>query len=198
MKLLLVILCGLPNLLWAQNMDGIAFKNPDISKTHPELAKVLKQDDTDAQIFINRRFTCNEFTMRFLIQRSSGVVAENIDRAGFEQETGVSFQTEGNLPKLNLYYVNLTHAASGFYHAIGAYLVNQLAPEKVESYIFFEPQTDEVMLTPKDIFNKYQRFYGKLPDAKVEASISELISYKFNGNIYQNRTERILSFIISR
>ena len=179
-------------------MDGIAYKNPDISKTYPEFARVLKQDDTDAQFFVNRRFTCNEFTMRFLIQRSSRVLKENIDQAGFEQDTGVSFQAEGNLPKLNLFYVNLTHAASGFYHAIGAYLVNPEAPEKVESYIFFEPQTDEVMLTPKDIFNKYQRFYGRFPDAQIEAGISEFVSYKFNGNIYQNNTQRVLQFTITR
>ncbi len=104
----------------------------------------------------------------------------------------------GDTCKLPLYYVSLSQEESGFYHAINALLVNPEKPDEIASYIFIEPQSDDVMLTGEQVFKKYSRYYqNKIEKPVVKLKISTLDSVKrYNGpgTVLQSSTKNLFEF----
>lgn len=177
-----------------RDLEGLS---PSIEKKFPKLHRILKLDDTNRQSYIMGKFTCNEFSMRLYFQRSERGYPQAYDLPGFEIDSGVPFQTDGSTEKLPLFYVNMTHIPAGFYHAINAMLINPERPDVPESYIFIEPQTDEVMLSLKEVYDHYARYYGHI-NSPLEVNISDIASYKFNGKIYQSFSSPLYRFQVSR
>ena len=167
-----------------------------------ELSSLLKQDTTDELTYINGKFVCHNFASTLYIQRSSLVnTLEEFDLDSIAIDWGVVVKRLGDSCKLPIYYVSLSQEETGFYHAINALLVNPEKPEDLSSYIFIEPQSDDVMLTGDQVFKKYSRYYqNKVEKPVVKLKISTLESVKrYNGpgTILQSSTKNLYEFNLS-
>ncbi len=200
MKFLILCLLFIP-LVNAQNMDNMGGTNVKGSIPR-ELSGLLKEDTTDELTYINGKFVCHNFASTLYIQRSSLVTTlEEFDLDSIAIDWGVVVKRLGESCKLPIYYVSLSQEETGFYHAINALLVNPKKPEDLSSYIFIEPQSDDVMLTGAEVFKKYSRYYqNKIEKPVVKLKISTLESVKrYNGpgTILQSSTKNRYEFKLS-
>ena len=185
----------------AQNMDSLG--GSTLKGSVPkELSSLLKQDTTDELTYINGKFVCHNFATTLYLQRSSLVTTlEEFDLDSIAVDWGVVVKRLGDSCKLPIYYVSLSQEETGFYHAINALLVNPEKPEDLSSYIFIEPQSDDVMLTGDQVFKKYSRYYqNKIEKPVVTLKISTLESVKrYNGpgTILQSSTKNRYEFKLS-
>jgi hypothetical protein len=185
----------------AQNMDSLG--GSTLKGSVPkELSSLLKQDTTDELTYINGKFVCHNFATTLYLQRSSLVTTlEEFDLDSIAVDWGVVVKRLGDSCKLPIYYVSLSQEETGFYHAINALLVNPEKPEDLSSYIFIEPQSDDVMLTGDQVFKKYSRYYqNKVEKPVVKLKISTLESVKrYNGpgTILQSSTKNLYEFKLS-
>jgi nitrogenase molybdenum-iron protein alpha/beta subunit len=114
---------------------------------------------------------------------------------GIASEWGVIIQRLEETEKLPIYTVTLNDENRKFSHMINAVLLDQDHPEKLESYIFIEPQSDAVMLTAEDVYNHYLGYFNvSEAHEKLNMSIGKFDSYKFNGNIYQSWGNQLYKF----
>jgi hypothetical protein len=197
MKFLILFFLFIP-FVEAQNMDNLG--GATVKGSVPkELSSVLKEDHTDELTYINGKFVCHNFASTLYIQRSSLVnTLEEFDLDSIAIDWGVVVKRLGESCKLPIYYVSLSQEETGFYHAINALLVNPEKPEDLSSYIFIEPQSDDVMLTGDHVFKKYSRYYqNKIEKPVVKLKISTLESVKrYNGpgTILQSSTKNLYEF----
>ena len=200
MKFLILFLLCIP-FAEAQNMDSLG--GSTLKGSVPkELSSLLKQDTTDELTYINGKFVCHNFATTLYLQRSSLVTTlEEFDLDSIAVDWGVVVKRLGESCKLPIYYVSLSQEETGFYHAINALLVNPEKPEDLSSYIFIEPQSDDVMLTGDQVFKKYSRYYqNKVEKPVVKLKISTLESVKrYNGpgTILQSSTKNHYEFKLS-
>lgn len=138
----------------------------------------LSLDKTD-EIPYSREFICHQFAKRLFLQESllAGPM-EDYNIAQIEEQWNTTIKRSKN-PTLKINYISLSSKKDGFYHAINAVLLDESAPEKIESYIFIEPQSDTLILA-KDLRGKY-----KIQD-ELEVRIGTFDAYKFNGHIWQS------------
>jgi hypothetical protein len=177
---------------WSQNMDKYSTSQGPHSKTPADLKKVLFEDQTDKQVYVPGKFVCHNFASTFYLQNSCLITNfDNIDIDGIKQDWGIVIQRLGEKIKLPIYYVGLANKKSGFYHAINAMLVNPEKPNEITSYIFIEPQTDEVFFTPQELHKAYYNFYGS---DSVTVSIQTFDEFKKSGPIYQSITNEVVQF----
>lgn len=179
-------------------MDNIG-KQPVKGNIPKDLSTLLKEDSTDELTYINGKFVCHNFASTLYIQRSSLVsTLEDFDLDSISTDWGVIVKRLGDTCKLPLYYVSLSQEETGFYHAINALLVNPEKPNEIASYIFIEPQSDDVMLTGEQVFKKYSRYYqNKIEKPVVKLKISTLESVKrYNGagTVLQSSTKNLFEF----
>ncbi len=179
-------------------MDSMVKVSPK-DKVPKDLSSLLKEDSTDELTYINGKFVCHNFASTLYIQRSSLVsTLEDFDLDSIATDWGVIVKRLGDTCKLPLYYVSLSQEESGFYHAINALLVNPEKPDEIASYIFIEPQSDDVMLTGEQVFKKYSRYYqNKIEKPVVKLKISTLESVKrYNGpgTVLQSSTKNLFEF----
>jgi hypothetical protein len=177
---------------WAQDMDKFAPAKKTPQSIPENLRKVLAEDQTDKNLYIPGKYYCHNFACTFYAQNSCVMSnLDNLDLKGIEKEWGVVIQRLNDKVKLPIYYVGLVNKESGFYHAINAMLVNPDKPNEISSYIFIEPQTDEVFMTARDLHQAYNRYYGSEP---LSVSIQTFDAFKHNGNIYQSITNEVVKF----
>ena len=80
----------------------------------------------------------------------------------------------------------------GFYHAINAYLVTPEKPQDIESCIFIEPKSDEILF-----LRKYRHYYDKGNEEEVvHLTIGTFDKFKNNGSIYQSFSSQLYEFDI--
>lgn len=186
---------------FAQNMD---YLGQTISKkaVPRDLANILKEDTTDELTYINGKFVCHNFASTLYIQRSSLLTnLEDFDLHSIAIDWGVIVKRLGESCKLPIYYVSLSQEQTGFYHAINALLINPEKPEDISSYIFIEPQSDAVMFTKEQVFEKYSRYYkNKIdkPVLKLKIGILESVKrYNGEGTVLQSNTKNLYEYDIS-
>ena len=167
-------------------------KKPRLSH-YPEIAKVLSEDRTSTYKYIDVIFTCHNFARTLYLQRSS--VVENLDAynlPGIKEDWGQEIDREASTTKLPIYLATLTNEKVGFYHTVNAVLVNPLHPETLSSYVFVEPQTDEIFETVVELYDRYDRYFDKTPEGKtMEVDIGLFTEFKNNGFIYQSTDQTI-------
>lgn len=179
--------------LHAQDMKGLKSESVEIDQT---LKRILEEDKTDERKYIPGQFVCYNFAQTFYLQRSSLVESlEPFDLDGIASEWGVIIQRLEETEKLPIYTVTLNDTQGKFSHMINAVLLDQEHPEKMESYIFIEPQSDAVMLTGKDVYDRYRSYYDKTEAHEpLRMDIGRFDSYKSNGTIYQSWGKRLYTF----
>lgn len=178
----------------AQNMKPQSVNSS--SQSHREIKSVLFEDDTDAIVYSAPRFTCHNFSKTLYLQRSSLVEdMTNYDLDGIKLDWGNIILRDENSKKLPIYMLTLSNTDHGFYHSINAILINPEAPLNIESYLFVEPQTDEIFETPKDLVKHYSNFLSK-PGFEKELllDVGLFTKFIFTGTIYQSHQESILKF----
>lgn len=164
-------------------------KNPLLTQPIPAgLKRVLLDDKTDEHLYITGKYYCHNFASQFFLQNSSLVTnLESYDLEGMSSEWGTIISRLATSEKLPVYYVSLSNAQHNFYHAINAYLVNPAKPEDIESYLFIEPQSDEVFFLIKDIYDRYRKYYDKSDEEEIlHVSIGTFDAFKSNGSRYQS------------
>jgi len=197
MKTLLIFnLFILSVLAFAQDMKTIT--GSEGSYDDEKLERILKEDKTNERQYIAGKYVCHNFAKTFYLQRSS--LVEDLaafDLDGIASEWGVVIQRLAETEKMPIFTVTLTQKEHGFYHMINAVLVDEKNPGKLESYIFIEPQSDAVMVTPQDVYNRYSHYYDKSDKHEpVTLEIGKFDSFKHNGNIYQSWGKQLYSFEI--
>lgn len=185
--------------IFAQDMKPQTRNNPLATKPIPaSLKKVLLDDKTDEHLYIAGKFYCHNFASQFFLQNSS--LVKNMDTFDIEamgSEWGTIILRLAETEKLPIYYVSLSNAEYGFYHAINAYLIDPAKPEALESYLFIEPQSDEVFFSLKDIYDRYRRYYDKTDAEEIlKVSIGTFDAYKSNSvsGIYQSWNSSLYNF----
>lgn len=160
------------------------------------LKRVLLDDKTDEHPYITGKYYCHNFASQFFLQNSSLVTnLAPYDLEAMSSEWGTIISRLATSEKLPVYYVSLSNEKNGFYHAINAYLVNPAKPEEIESYLFIEPQSDEVFFHIKDVYDRYRRYYDKSDEEEIlHVSIGTFDAFKSNGNIYQSFTSSLQNF----
>lgn len=197
----LMFLLALSSLVLAQNMDSNS-KQPASKKTPSEITKMLKEDSTDELLYVNGRFYCHNFASTLYLRRSSLVTTlDAFDLNGINTEWGVVINRLAESLKMPIYYVSLSNAEHGFYHAINAVLVNPDKPEEISSYVFIEPQTDETFLTAREVYDRYRNYYDKKSDVdevlKLTINTFDAFKKSESGTIYQSFTGEKYSFNLS-
>lgn len=165
----------------------------DLFERFPEkietIKQVLEKNKTDQIKYSNGTFVCHQFASKLFLEESS-LVKEWNDYNTSELEKQWSQPIEKSQTRLNhLHYIGLSASEEGFYHAINAVLIDESAPEKIESYLFIEPQSDELILA-KNLRDKYNL---KTP---LTVNIGTFDAFKFNGNIWQSFSSTLYSHII--
>lgn len=186
----------LPSSLFGQDMKK-ARTNPLVDKPIPEgLKKVLLNDKTDEHPYIAGQYYCHNFASQFFLQNSNLIKnMEPFDIEAMGKEWGTIISRLSETEKLPIYYVALSNAEHGFYHAINAYLINPDQPNEISSYLFIEPQSDEVFFDIKDVYDRYRKYYDKSNDEEVlNISIGTFDAFKSNGSIYQSFSSTLLNF----
>jgi hypothetical protein len=195
MKIIAItLLTLLSSTVLAQNMKPISLKSA--SQDHSAIRSVLSEDDTDSIVYNAPIFTCHNFSKTLYLQRSSLVAnLENYDLEGIKIDWGNIILRDENSKKLPIYILTLSNTDHGFYHSINAILINPEAPLNIESYLFVEPQTDEIFESPKDLVKHYSNFLNK-PGFKKELllDVGLFTKFIFTGTIYQSHQDSILKF----
>lgn len=169
----------------AQNMKPSAIHSE--TSRYKEIARILAEDNTDLNTYIMGKFTCHNFSKTLYLQRSNlvkDIAKYNLE--GIKEDWGIDIEREAHTDKLPLYTVNLTNEESGFYHSINAVLVKPEAPESLDSYVYIEPQTDEILETPELMYQRYSKHLQNTDAGKIlDVSIGKFEGLKHNGHIYQ-------------
>lgn len=190
-KFFLIFFSFIAHHSFAQDMKQ-SIEHQRIPSDFDHIAELLREDNTDQITYDYGKFTCHNFAKKLFLERSTLLEDMNdFDFEGIEKEWGVRINREDHTQKEPIYIVTMVHQASGFYHAINAVLIDKEQPEKVESYIFIEPQTDEILLTSGDLHKRYKRYYK---NESVEVTIGIFNKFKFNGNIYQSFQDNLYKF----
>lgn len=178
----------------AQNMKPQSVNTN--SESHKEIKAVLSEDDTDSIAYSAPKFTCHNFSKTLYLQRSSLVEdMMNYDLEGIKTDWGNIILRDETSKKLPIYILTLSNTDHGFYHSINAILIKPEAPQSIESYLFVEPQTDEIFENPKDLVKHYSNFLNK-PGFKKELllDVGLFTRFIFTGTIYQSHQDSILKF----
>lgn len=176
---------------FAQDMK-LSIEHQRIPSDFDHITKLLREDTTDQITYVYGKFTCHNFAKKLFLERSSLINdLESYDLGGIEEQWGVRINREEQTQKEPIYIVTMVHQASGFYHAINAILVDTERPSDIDSYIFIEPQTDEILLTSRDLHKRYKRYYK---EESVNITIGVFTKFKFNGHIYQSFQDNLYNF----
>jgi len=162
-----------------------------------KLRQILLDDETDKNEY-SRRYTCHNFAKTFYLQRSSLVDdLANYDIKGIADNWGVIITRLEEQAKMPIYTMTLIQKEHGFYHMINAILIDESKPETLESYIFVEPQTDEVFMTPDAVYKRFGSYYDKTDAHEpLNIEIGTFNSFKHNGSIYQSWGDQLYKFEI--
>lgn len=165
-------------------------------KGFDEVRVILAEDDTDSILYTAPKFTCHNFAKTLYLQRSSLVGSlENYNIEGIKEEWGNIILRDDNTKKLPIYILTLTSTEHGFYHSINAVLVKPEAPDLIESYIFIEPQTDEIFETPRELIKHYSGYLSNpLFEKSFQMDIGLFTKFIFTGTIYQSWQESVLKY----
>jgi len=181
--------------IYAQDMDNKSKIKSNQEVVPQDLKTIIKNDQTDKYKYINGKFVCHNFASTFYLQNSCLISSfDNIDINGIKEDWGIIIQRLNESLKMPIYYVSMVNTKTGFYHAINALRVNPDKPNEISSYIFIEPQTDEVFMTAQELHQSYNFYYGGEP---VEISIQTFDEFKKSGPIYQSITNEVAHFVIS-
>lgn len=192
-KLLLTILNLITLPVCAQDMKN-SIQHKIVPEEYQSLSQILREDSTSEITYVYGKFTCHNFAKKLFLERSNLITnLENYDLNGIEKEWGTRINREEVTDKAPIYIVTMVHQSSGFFHAINAVLINKDAPTDLNSYVFIEPQTDEILLTPKDLHKRYKSYYK---DEGVKVTIGIFDRFKFNGNIYQSFQKNLYNFTV--
>lgn len=174
---------------FAQNMKPIAGAKP--TGKFPELSRVLAEDDTDQIPYTVGKFTCHNFAKTLYLQRSTAVR----DLAPFrieaiKEDWGNDIVRSEKTKKLPIFILTIWNVESGFYHSINAVLIDIQAPFDLNSYVFVEPQTDEIFASTKEMYRHYEHYLkmGKT----LQIDVSNFTGFVNNGYINQSQDELIL------
>jgi hypothetical protein len=173
----------------AQNMKPTAGAKP--TGKFPELARVLAEDDTDQIPYTVGKFTCHNFSKTLYLQRSTEVKDLAPYRIeAIKEDWGNEIVRSEKTKKLPIFILTMWNVESGFYHSINAVLTDLQAPYNLNSYVFVEPQSDEIFATTKEMYRRYEHYLkmGKT----LQINISNFTSFVNNGYINQSLDELIL------
>ena len=182
----------------AQDMKKKKGSNISNKRIPTALKRVLRADKTDEHPYIAGKFYCNNFASQFFLQNSNlinTIDAYNIEVMAREWGTIISRLSENE--KLPIYYVSLHNEEHGFHHAMNAYLLDPKKPEASESYLFIEPQSDEVLFSLREVYDHYRPFFDK-SDAEEVMKISigtfdSFTPHPYSG-LYQSSTNNLYGF----
>lgn len=179
---------------FSQDMKDISSSSEGFN--NETLKRVLEEDKTNERKYIVGKFVCHNFAKTFYLQRSSLVEdLSAFDIKGIADDWGVVIQRLAETEKLPIYTVTLIQKEYGFYHMINAVLIDEKNPEKMESYVFIEPQSDAIMATPQDVYNRYSYYYDKTPEHEpLTLEIGLFESFKNNGYINQSWGKQLYQF----
>lgn len=197
MKYLTLITLSLFSFMaFAQDMKSVT--SSEKGYDNEKLKRILDEDKTNERKYINGTFVCHNFAKTFYLQRSSLVEdLSAFDIEGIADQWGVIIQRLAETEKMPIYTATLVQKEHGFYHMINAVLVDEKNPSKIESYIFIEPQSDAVMVTPQDVYNRYAIYYDKTDEHEpLSLEIGRFDAFKSNGTIYQSWGEQLFKFKI--
>lgn len=172
----------------AQNMKPIAGAKP--TGKFPALAKILAEDNTDQIPYTVGKFTCHNFSKTLYLQRSSVVTDLGPYRIeAIKEDWGNHIVRSETTKKLPIFILTMWNVESGFYHSINAVLTDLTEPYKLESYVFVEPQTDEIFGTAKEMYLHYEHYLkmGKT----LQIDIGNFTGFVNNGYINQSKDESI-------
>lgn len=171
-----------PKFEWFDSKDNLFREyREEISKIHSVLAK----DTTDKVKYELANFSCHNFSKKLYLQNSSLITdfsPYNISDLESDWDTRIDINED---EKLELYYVTISSKEDGFYHAINAVLLNHDQPEKLSSYVFIEPQTDQIYLA-YDLRKFSERMMSKSFVGQIKVEVRSFDAFKFNGNIWQS------------
>ena len=167
-------------------------KKPRLSR-YMEVSKVLLEDQTSTYKYIDVNFTCHNFARTLYLQRSSVVKdLSAYDLPGMKEDWGHEVVREESTTKIPLYMVNLVNEKTGFYHTVNAILVDAQNPKALSSYIFIEPQTDEIFETVAELYHRYAGYFDETEEGRsMMVDIGLFTQFKNNGFIYQSTDETI-------
>ena len=181
----------------AQDMKPFA-KKPTTQK-NKEIASVLLEDKTDSIKYIVGKFTCHNFSKTLYLQRSTLVTdlgPYNLE--GMASDWGNVPVREEKTKKLPIYIATIYNVESEFYHSINVVLVKPESPGSLDSYIFLEPQTDEIFEDAKAMYAHYAHYLKKTDTGKVmEVDLGTFEGLKFSGTIWQSQETSFLRDRIS-
>ena len=192
---ILLISLAFTSLVFAQDMK--VNQDDKAVVPHDKLRKILLDDETDKNEY-SRRYTCHNFAKTFYLQRSSLVDdLASYDIKGIADDWGVIVTRLEEQAKMPIYTLTMVQKEYGFYHMINAILIDEKNPEALESYIFVEPQTDEVFMSPEAVYKRYGSYYDKTEQHEpLTIEIGTFDSFKHNGNIYQSWGKQLYKFEI--
>lgn len=171
-----------PKFDWFDSKDNLFREyTQEISQVHSVLAK----DTTDKVKYELASFSCHNFSKKLYIQNSSLVKdfsPYNLTDLEADWNTRIEINEEN---KLDLYYVTISSAEDGYFHAINAVLLNKEQPDKLSSYVYIEPQTDQVYLA-YDLRKFSERLMKKSFVGEIKVELRTFDAFKFNGNIWQS------------
>lgn len=165
-------------------------KKPKLSR-HTDISRVLLEDQTSTYKYIDVDYTCHNFARTLYLQRSSLVLTlDDYNLAGIKEDWGHEIIREEPTAKLPIYMVNLANKKVGFYHTVNAVQINAEDPKALSSYIFIEPQTDEIFETVTELYTRYAGYFDETPEGKIlEIDVGVFTEFKHNGYIYQSKDE---------
>jgi hypothetical protein len=196
-KQILAILLVMSAQAFSQDMKPYA-KKPTTQK-NKEIAAVLLEDKTDSLKYIVGKFTCHNFSKTLYVQRSTLVT----DLAPYNLEAMASdwgniVVREEKTKKLPIYIATIYNVESGFYHSINAVLVKPESPGSLDSYVFLEPQTDQIFDSAKAMYAEYAEYLKATDTGKVlEVDIGTFEGMKFTGTIWQSQETSFLKDRVS-
>jgi hypothetical protein len=196
-KQILAILLVMSAQAFSQDMKPYA-KKPTTQK-NKEIAAVLLEDKTDSLKYIVGKFTCHNFSKTPYVQRSTLVT----DLAPYNLEAMASdwgniVVREEKTKKLPIYIATIYNVESGFYHSINAVLVKPESPGSLDSYVFLEPQTDQIFDSAKAMYAEYAEYLKATDTGKVlEVDIGTFEGMKFTGTIWHSQETSFLKDRVS-
>lgn len=190
---ILTALLLLSSIVHAQDMKPGSSKTP--AHKFPELSKVLSEDKTNELPYIVGQFTCHNFSKTLYLQRStlvSDLAPYRIE--AIKEDWGNEIVRSHSSKKLPIYILTMWNEESGFYHSINAVLIKPENPLVLDSYVFVEPQSDQIFGTTKEMYKHYQHYLKTTDTGKVlKISISNFTAFVFNGYINQSKDESLFN-----